>query len=525
MKKKLSLCSPKKLNLSRVQTAKIQKTLATTFKNLSSKKKKEETKNTFIKRPESVKTYFSYKEKMNSKFFTKNEINNIYNNIISPIKKPKYSRPNTSYKIKKSYKNIKLLEKKELHKKNLNEIHHLLSEKYKDNKENNKDYIKEMQYKKLIMRAKLLKAMKQSIILKNSQYEEFKEKYTSGNKLLSDKLKNRFKTKIKKNESYDDDFSNSNSIPKTPERADFNSLKHPDIFSKYEFTPRFQDFHCTPLELIKRTFNSDEQRIIDLDPFFFRLNKEPFIGVEKNLRFSLKDKIIEEDRLLIQKIKQAKEKNEKILLFKRKKEENKLNKKKKYGSDISINEKNIRNKSQRIKNYNFSITKNNNINENKLKSNKNIPVKLNMKYVNLFKKKQKLKIKGKNSLGIKVNKMRNSHANINLNTDYNVYIASHRKTQKNKITLRPTKTLPIDTEDETIAEKKKRLTLQELFDHYNERKKSYLDDLSYNRSKNNYKFEKLRTENFENMINEKENIEAMRKIMFDISQNYKSYQK
>ena len=63
MKKKLSLCSPKKLNLSRVQTAKIQKTLATTFKNLSSKKKKEETKNTFIKRPESVKTYFSYKEK------------------------------------------------------------------------------------------------------------------------------------------------------------------------------------------------------------------------------------------------------------------------------------------------------------------------------------------------------------------------------------------------------------------------------------------------------------------------------
>ena len=35
---------------------------------------------------------------------------------------------------------------------------------------------------------------------------------------------------------YDDDYSNSNSTPKTPERADFNSLKHPDIFSKYEFS-------------------------------------------------------------------------------------------------------------------------------------------------------------------------------------------------------------------------------------------------------------------------------------------------
>ena len=60
-----------------------------------------------------------------------------------------------------------------------------------------------------------------------------------------------------------------------------------------------------------------EQKIINLDPIFFRLNKEPFNGVQKNLRFNLKDKINEEDRIMEQNLKMAKERNKKIKRNKR----------------------------------------------------------------------------------------------------------------------------------------------------------------------------------------------------------------
>jgi hypothetical protein len=47
------------------------------------------------------------------------------------------------------------------------------------------------------MRAKLLKAMKSNIVLRKQQYDEYNEKYSTGNKLLSEKLKNRNKKKKK----------------------------------------------------------------------------------------------------------------------------------------------------------------------------------------------------------------------------------------------------------------------------------------------------------------------------------------
>ena len=143
--------------------------------------------------------------------------------------------------------------------------------------------------------------------------------------------------KIIKNDS-DDDYSDSDSASKPPERPNFNSIKHPDIFSTYEFTSLFQDFHCTPLELIKKIFNSDEQKIINLDPIYFRLNKEPFTGVQKNLRFCLKDKINEEDKILLQKIKQARERNKRFYYLRKKKEE-KINKKKKKKKENIIKKK------------------------------------------------------------------------------------------------------------------------------------------------------------------------------------------
>ena len=60
--------------------------------------------------------------------------------------------------------------------------------------------------------------------------------------------------KIIRNES-DDDYTNSDSDSKITERPNFNSIKHPDIFSTYEFTSLFQDFHWNNIELIKKIFN------------------------------------------------------------------------------------------------------------------------------------------------------------------------------------------------------------------------------------------------------------------------------
>ena len=86
-------------------------------------------------------------------------------------------------------------------------------------------------------------------------------------------------------------------------------------------------------------------------------------------------------------------------------------------------------------------------------------------------------------------------------------------------------TIPIYNGEEKIKDKKKRLTIQELFDMYNERKRSYLEDMSYNRTRNKYKFEKLRIKHHENMENEKKKKESLRKLMLKIEQNYKLYQK
>ena len=67
--------------------------------------------------------------------------------------------------------------------------------------------------------------------------------------------------------------------------------------------------------------------------------------------------------------------------------------------------------------------------------------------------------------------------------------------------------------------------MQEIFEMYNERKKTYLDDMSYNRTRNNYIFEQLRIQHHENLENEIKKKESLRKLMLKIEQNYKLYQK
>lgn len=511
------------VHLSRAQTAKMRKTLVKTLQNIKTKRTKDDTKiNSKSKRPKTTSSYFSHRDiqKMNPIYLLTNE-NNLYNKTTS---RTKYSRPNTSYGIPKNNKSNKVNEKNENHKTYFNEmqIFNLFNDKQRDknDEENSDNYIKKIQYKKLIMRAKLLKAMKFNIILKDKQFEEFNQKYSSGNKLLGDKLRNR--GKIIRNDS-DDDYSDSDSESKAPERPNFNSIKHPDIFSTYEFTSLFQDFHCTPLELIKKIFNSDEQKIINLDPIFFRLNKEPFTGVQKNLRFCLKDKINEEDKILLQKIKQAKERNKKFYYLRKKKEEKFNKKNKKNKDDIIENEKNENENEENISD-NVRYKEKNNKKEKRTNSmyNKTFVYSWSKKKNNSNKKKKSYKIKGNNYLGIKVKKMKEQDNNLklNLNTDYNVYIETHRSHNKNKTSLSNPILSPVDDE-EKISEKKKILTMQEFFEMYNERKKSYLDDLSYNRTKKKYKYDQLRKVHCENIANEQAKKENLRKLMFNIEQNYK----
>ena len=97
------------------------------------------------------------------------------------------------------------------------------------------------------MRAKLLKAMKTNIVLRKKEFDEYNTKYYKGSKLLSDKLRN------KKRKDSEDSFSDNDDNEKK-ERPNFISIKQPDIFSEYEYTALFQDYYCSPLELIKKIF-------------------------------------------------------------------------------------------------------------------------------------------------------------------------------------------------------------------------------------------------------------------------------
>ena len=481
--------------LSRAQTAKIRKNLEKTFFNLRIKNKSRQ----------------KYK-------LTNVPVKSFYEKKISQLSLPPMEYNNDN--------NLIFQEQDEYQKAHLNEINiqNLFTEKLweKNNLEKNEDYTKNIAYKKLIMRAKLLKAMKTNIVLRKKEFDEYNTKYYKGSKLLSEKLKN------KKRKDSDDDSISDNDNNEIKERPNFITIKQPDIFSEYEYTALFQDYYCSPLELIKKIFTYDEQKIIKLDPIFFRLNKGPFSGVQENMGFSLKEKIDEEDRILQQKIQKMKEINERFnnikKKHKRKTEEIEKNLTQKNSTkEIKIikpiNRNNNNNKNINIKaktQSNFFFPNNDKKDKNKKKSEvyNFFPISKNK----TSKKRKKLKI---DVSGIKTNK---KDIDFNFNTDYNVYLEI-KKTQKknNPKILNNTKYLYKD--DEKIKDKKKRLTMEELLELYNERKKLYLDDMSYNRKKNKYKFEKLRKQKDEENQKENQQKEILRKILADIEENYKLYQK
>ena len=520
------------INLSRAQTAKMRKTLTKTLQTI--KNKKSHTENNLTKRPITAYSYFSNRDKINSKYLITNENNNIRNNKTTRTLYSKYSRPNTSINIKKNNQSIKFFGKSGNLRSHSNDIkfRDLISEKLKEKKKNEKieDYAKKLYYRKIIMRSKLLKAIKSNIILKQKQFEEFNEKYSTGNRLLSEKIKNR--GKMIKNES-SDDYSDSDSDKKVPERPDFNSLKHPDIFSKYEVTSPFQDFHCTPIELINKVFNREERKIINLDPIFFRLNKEPFHGVQKNLRFCLKDKLNEEDRMLKQKIKLAKERNKKLrlnYLRKKKDEKNFFPKKviKGYLAETNKNENNEGNISkENNKSDNIDIKKSNSI-ENYSKSIKNRYTQINSNNNEFNKRKRIFKVKENKTLSSNINKIKNkdkndaNKTNLYIKTDDNENLENY---DKKAVTINYPISMPPYYDDEKMSDKKKRLTMQQIFDLYIEKKKLYNEDVVYNRTKDIIKYEKLRIENYQNIQKEKEKKENLRKITASIAQNYKLLRK
>ena len=112
----------------------------------------------------------------------------------------------------------------------------------------------------------------------------------------------------------------------------------------------------------------------------------------------------------------------------------------------------------------------------------------------------------------------------NFNTYYyDVYLEMKKNQKKKNMKLINYKYLYKD--DEKIKDKKKRLSMEELLEMYNERKKLYLDDMSYNRKKNNYKYEKLRIKKHEENKKEEQKKENLRKILVEIEENYKLYQK
>ena len=481
--------------LSRAQTAKIRKNLEKTFFNLRTRNKS--------------------RQKYN---LTNVPVKSFYEKKISQLSLPPMEYNNDN--------NLIFQEQDEYQKAHLNEINiqNLFTEKLweKNNLEKNEDYTKNIAYKKLIMRAKLLKAMKTNIVLRKKEFDEYNTKYYKGSKLLSEKLKN------KKRKDSDDDSISDNDNNDIKERPNFITIKQPDIFSEYEYTALFQDYYCSPLELIKKIFTYDEQKIIKLDPIFFRLNKGPFSGVQENMGFSLKEKIDEEDRILQQKIEKMKEINERFnnikKKHKRKTEEIEKNLTQKNSTkEIKIikpiNRNNNNNKNINIKaktQSNFFFPNNDKKDKNKKKSEvyNFFPISKNK----TSKKRKKLKI---DVSGIKTNK---KDIDFNFNTDYNVYLEI-KKTQKknNPKILNNTKYLYKD--DEKIKDKKKRLTMEQLLELYNERKKLYLDDMSYNRKKNKYKFEKLRKQKDEENQKENQQKEILRKILADIEENYKLYQK
>ena len=106
--------------------------------------------------------------------------------------------------------------------------------------------------------------------------------------------------------------------------------------------------------------------------------------------------------------------------------------------------------------------------------------------------------------------------------NYNIYFEMKKNQRKKKKNININN---IYNDEEKIKDKKKRLTFDEIFEMYKERKKLYLDDMSYNRKKNKFRFAQLRIKKNEENLKENRQKENLRKLLTEIEDNYKIYQK
>jgi len=78
---------------------------------------------------------------------------------------------------------------------------------------------------------------------------------------------------------------------------------HSNFFSDIQTTFRYEDIYNTPREFIQKNFSREEKNFMVLDPKYFFLNKPPFSNANLPLKYTLKEKINEEDEILNKKIK------------------------------------------------------------------------------------------------------------------------------------------------------------------------------------------------------------------------------
>ena len=101
---------------------------------------------------------------------------------------------------------------------------------------------------------------------------------------------------------------------------------HSNLFSDIQTTFRYEDIYNTPREFIQKNFTREEKNFLVLDPKYFFLNKPPFLNANLPLKYTLKEKMDEEEEIFKEKIK-----NKKLYLLKNKNKNKNL-----YSNDNKI---------------------------------------------------------------------------------------------------------------------------------------------------------------------------------------------
>ena len=171
--------------------------------------------------------------------------------------------------------------------------------KFKINKKNKNDIIQKiftqgkfelktfeeskLQFEKLKLRSKFIKLYSKVLIKDPEEFLSYN--FLFKNNIM--KFGNKKKQKKKKDEK----------LIITP---------HSNLFSDIQTTFRYEDIYNTPREFIQKNFSREEKNFLVLDPKYFFLNKPPFSNANLPLKYTLKEKMDEEEEIFHEKIKKKK---------------------------------------------------------------------------------------------------------------------------------------------------------------------------------------------------------------------------